>query len=95
MALASFMPMATALAQTGAPTIHNLSVDQVAQLSPGTELIFRAAATAGGQLVLEIDGLSSQLGLTETRPGTYAGAYTISLRHNIPFDPQGKATLKL
>ncbi len=95
MALASFMPMATALAQTGAPTIHNLSVDQVAQLSPGTELIFRAAATAGGQMVLEIDGLSSQLGLTETRPGTYAGAYTISIRDKIPFDAKVKATLKL
>jgi outer membrane lipoprotein SlyB len=95
MALAGFMPVAAALAQTGVPAIHSLSVDPVPQLSPGTELVFRAAGTAGGQMVLDIDGLASQLGLTETRPGTYAGAYTISIRDKIPFDAKVKATLKL
>lgn len=95
MVLACFMPTTGAQAQTGVPAIYSLSVDQVPQLSPGTELIFRAGGTAGGQMVLDIDGLTGQLGLTETRPGSYAGAYTISIRDKIPFDAKVKATLKL
>jgi len=93
--LAGFVPAAGALAQTGAPVIRSLSVEQVPQLSPGTELIFRAFGTVGGQLVLDIDGLTSQIGLTETSQGNYAGAYTISIRDKIPFDAKVKATLKV
>lgn len=95
MVLVGLMPVAGALAQTGAPVIRSLSVEQVAQLSPGTELIFRAVGSTGGQLVLDIDGLTSQLGLSETSQGNYAGAYTISMRDKIPFDAKVKATLKL
>ncbi len=93
--LAGFMPMAGAQAQTGAPVIRSLSVEQVAQLSPGTELIFRATGSAGGQLVLDIDGLANQLGLSEISQGQYAGAYTISIRDKIPFDAKVKATLRV
>ena len=95
MGLAGFMPVAGALAQTGAPVIRSLSVEQVPQLSPGTELVFRAVGTAGGQLVLDIDGLTNQIGLSETSQGNYAGAYTISIRDKIPFDAKVKATLKV
>lgn len=95
MLVAGFLPAGAALAQTGAAVIRSLSVDQVAQLSPGTELIFRAAGSAGGQLVLDIDGLTNQLGLAEVSPGNYAGAYTISIRDKIPFDAKVRATLKL
>ncbi len=93
--LAGFLPAAGALAQTVVPVIRSLSVEQVPRLSPGTELIFRAAGTAGGQLVLDIDGLSAQLGLSEISQGSYAGAYTISIRDKIPFDAKVKATLKV
>jgi len=95
MVLAGFMPGAGALAQIGAPVIRSLSVEQVPQLSPGTELTFRAVASAGGQLVLDIDGLTNQLGLSEISQGNYAGAYTISIRDKIPFDAKVKATLKV
>jgi outer membrane lipoprotein SlyB len=95
MLVAGFLPAGAALAQTGPAVIRSLSVDQVAQLSPGTELIFRAAGSAGGQLVLDIDGLSNQLGLAEVSPGSYAGAYTISIRDKIPFDAKVRATLKV
>jgi outer membrane lipoprotein SlyB len=95
MLVAGLLPAGAALAQTGAAVIRSLSVDQVAQLSPGTELIFRAAGSAGGQLVLDIDGLSNQLGLAEVSPGSYAGAYTISIRDKIPFDAKVRATLKV
>ncbi len=95
MVLAGFMPAAGVLAQTGAPVLRSLSVEQVPQLSPGTELIFRAVGTAGGQLVLEIEGLASQLGLSEISQGNYAGGYTISIRDKIPFDAKVKATLRI
>ncbi len=93
--LVGFIPAAGALAQTGAPLIRSLSVEQVPQLSPGTELIFRAVGSQGGQLVLDIEGLTSQLGLSETSLGNYAGAYTISIRDKIPFDATVTATLKV
>lgn len=95
MVVAGFLPVSGAIAQTGLPVIHSLSVDQVAQLTPGTELIFRAVGTAGGQLVLDIDGISNQLGLAETSAGNYAGAYTVSIRDKIPFDAKVKATLRV
>ncbi len=90
-----FMPVSGALAQTGAPVLRSLWVQQVPQLTPGTELTFQAVGTAGGQLVLDIDGLSHQLGLSEISGGNYAGAYTISIRDKIPFDAKVKATLKV
>ncbi|MEP6970372.1 MAG: glycine zipper 2TM domain-containing protein [Betaproteobacteria bacterium] len=95
MAVAGFLPASGAIAQTGVAVIHSFSVDQVAQLTPGTELIFRATGTAGGQLVLDIDGMTNQLGLAETSAGNYAGAYTVSIRDKIPFDAQVKATLRV
>ncbi len=95
MVLAGFMPVAGAMAQTSAPVIRSLSAEQVPQLTPGTELVFRAAGTAGGQLVLDIDGLTNQIGLSETSQGNYAGAYTISIRDKIPFDAKVKATLRV
>lgn len=93
LAVAGFLPLATAQAQTGTPVIRSFTVDQVPQLQPGTELVFHASGTPAGALHLEIDGVSSQLGLVETRPGTYEGAYTISIRDKIAFDSKVKATL--
>ncbi len=95
LALAGFIPAAGVLAQTGTPVIRSLLVEQVPQLSPGTELIFRAVGTAGGQLLLDIDGLTHQIGLSEISQGNYAGAYTISIRDKIAFDAKVKATLKV
>lgn len=82
-------------AQTPAPTIRTFTVDQVAQLSPGTELIFRANGTAGGALNLRIDGSNNLIGLIETRAGVYEGAYTISVLDKIPYNAKVSATLKV
>lgn len=82
-------------AQTPAPTIRTFTVDQVAQLSPGTELIFRVNGTAGGTLNLRIDGSNNQIGLIETKAGIYEGAYTISVRDKIAYNAKVNATLKV
>jgi len=91
----SLVSMAPASAQTAAPVIRSFTVGQVAQLGPGTELIFRAIGSPGGTVLLAIDGVANQLGLVETSSGNYQGAYTISIRDKIAFDSKVKATLKL
>lgn len=93
--LAGFLPWVGASAQTTNPAIRSFTVEQVPQLAPGTELIFRAAGSAGGEMVLEIDGVANPLGLAETSAGNYAGAYTISIRDRIGHDAKVKATLTL
>ena len=93
-ALSGWMP-ASGIAQTTAPAIRSFTVDQVAQLAPGTELIFRASGTPGGILNLRIDGVANAIGVPEAKPGTYEGAFTISIRDKILFDSKVDATLKV
>lgn len=85
----------TGFAQTVAPAIRSFTVDQVAQLTPGTELIFRLNGTPGGTLTLRIDGVANLIGVAETRPGTYEGAFTISIRDKIVIESKVDATLKI
>lgn len=82
-------------AQTASPAIRSFTVDQVAQISPGTELIFRLNGTPGGALTLRIDGVANLISVGEARPGTYEGAFTISIRDKIQFDSKVDATLKV
>lgn len=92
-AVFSLFLASAALAQT--PAIRSFSVDQVPVLTPGTELIFRVGGTAGGALTMQLDGVTSTIGLTETRSGVYEGAYTISVRDKITYASKAVATLKL
>ena len=57
LALTCLVATAPALAQ--APAISSLTVEQVSELAPGTELVFRANATANGVLRLKVDGVAS------------------------------------
>ena len=77
------------------PSIRSLTVDPVAQLTPGTELVFRANGTGNGAFSLRVDGVTSLIGLPETQTGVYEGAYTISIRDKIRFDSKVNATLKV
>lgn len=95
LALAGFLPLAGAHAQGTAPAIRSFAVDQVAELAPGTELIFRVNASSGGAVQIDIDGVANPLGLAETSVGQYAGAYTISIRDKIGPDSRVQATLRL
>lgn len=95
LAVAGFLPLVGAHAQTGTPVIRSFSVDQVPELAPGTELVFRVQGSAGGNLQLDIDGVASPLGLSETSAGMYAGAYTISIRDKITPASRVLATLRL
>lgn len=95
LAVAGLLPFAGAQAQTGAPVIRSFTADQVPELAPGTELVFRVSGSPGGSVQLDIDGVASPLGLSETGSGTYAGAYTISIRDKIRPDSRVLATLRV
>ncbi len=84
----------TAWAQT-APVVRGFTVQQVAQLTPGTELLFRLSGTAGGAVAVRIDGSDSTVALREVRAGSYEGAYTLSLRDKVVHTSQVRATLRV
>lgn len=83
------------MAQANAPVIRSFSVDQVPQLVPGTELVFRATGTPGGTLSLRIDGAAGLITVPEGKPGTYDGAVTISIKDKITYASRVNATLKV
>jgi outer membrane lipoprotein SlyB len=72
-------PRAAALA----PRIEGFNVDEVRRLDPGTELNFDLYGSPGGTATLRIDGATRNLHMTETRPGTYQGTYTIGVHDRI------------
>lgn len=92
-ALCSGQAFAQSGAAAAAPSIRSFTVDQVREIVPGTELVFRAQGTPRGTLTLTLDGVANTIGLPETRAGVYEGAYTISLRDRIRHDSTAHATL--
>ncbi|QJE01126.1 glycine zipper 2TM domain-containing protein [Massilia forsythiae] len=65
------------------PRIEDFNVDSVRRLDPGTELNFDLHGSPGGDVTLRIDGATRNLHMTETRPGTYQGTYTIGTHDRI------------
>jgi outer membrane lipoprotein SlyB len=65
------------------PRIEGFNVDEVRRLDPGTELNFDLYGTPGGVATVRIDGATRNLRMTETRPGTYQGTYTIGVHDRI------------
>ncbi len=58
-------------------TIASFGVDPVRRLRPGNVLAFRLDATPGALVMLQIEGASTGLRMSEVRPGHYEGRYTI------------------
>ena len=89
LALAAALPLTvgtSALAQTAAAatvTADSFSVEQVRELTPGTELAFRLTATPGSEVTLQIGGATSVVRLNEVRFGVYEGDYTVRTRDRL------------
>ena len=88
LALAAALPLTVATsahAQSAATVVSadSFSVEQVRDLTPGTELAFRLTATPGSEVTLQIGGASSGVRLQEVRPGVYEGDYTIRTRDRL------------
>ncbi len=86
LAMAAMLPLAVsapAVAQTrtvasaAAPTISSFDVQSLQRLRPGEVLTFELRATPGAVSMLQIDGASAPVEMTEVRPGQYEGSYTI------------------
>jgi len=77
-----------------APRIEGFNVDEVRRLEPGTELNFDLYGSPGGNATVRIDGATRNLNLTETRPGTYQGTYTIGTHDRLRPDSQVTANLR-
>jgi len=77
-----------------APRIEGFNVDEVRRLEPGTELNFDLYGSPGGNATVRIDGATRNLHLTETRPGTYRGTYTIGVHDRLRPDSQVTANLR-
>jgi len=78
-----------------APRIHGFDVDQVRQLSAGTELNFTLHGTPGGIAIISIPGAADRLLLEEREPGLYAGGYTIKTRDKIAANSNVTVNLRL
>lgn len=81
-------------AQTG-PSIKSFTVQQVPELVPGTELVFKLNGTPGGKASLTLDGSNNTVALDETRAGNYEGAYTLNTRDKVHHSSQVRATLQV
>ncbi len=63
--------------QQRAPEIDSFSVQSVAQLTPGSELIFTLQGTPSAQATFTISGITTNQPMREVEPGIYEGRYTI------------------
>lgn len=77
------------------PRVDGFDVEQVAQLVPGTELLFTLFGTPGAQATLRIDGAAHRLELVEGQAGIYEGTYTLGAADNIAADSRVVANLRL
>ncbi|WP_157826992.1 glycine zipper 2TM domain-containing protein [Macromonas nakdongensis] len=84
----------SAWAQT-APVIRTFTVQPVAELTPGTELVFKLTGTAAGSATVTLEGSPHTLALSETRAGTYEGSYTLGLRDQVKFNSPVRAALRV
>jgi outer membrane lipoprotein SlyB len=77
------------------PRIEGFNVNEVRRLEPGTELNFDLYGTPGGDATVRIDGATRNLRMTETRPGTYQGTYTIGVHDRIRPESSVSANLRV
>lgn len=78
-----------------APHIDGFNVDEVATLSPGTDLNFTVFGTPGGTATLRLRGARRNLTLSEVEPGQYEGTYTISARDALTAKSSVTANLRV
>ncbi len=77
------------------PIIRTFTVQQVSELTPGTELMFKLNGTPAGNATVALEGSSNVVTLSETSAGNYSGAYTLSLRDQVKFNSPVRATLQV
>jgi outer membrane lipoprotein SlyB len=87
--------VAQAQAPGKTPRISGFDLEQVQQLTPGTELRFLLYGTAGGTATLQVGGAQRRLVLEEVQAGSYEGTHTISMADKIAPDSKVTANLRV
>ena len=83
------VPLLSALVAAGPasaqqdPQVTGFDLEQVEQLTPGTELNFILYGTPRARAALSIEGAQRDLVLVESQPGVYRGVYIISWRDKL------------
>jgi outer membrane lipoprotein SlyB len=95
MGLAADQAYAQTYSNSGALKITGFNVDEVPQLSAGTDLNFSVYGSPGGFATLHIAGAQRNLTLSEVDAGLYEGSYTISSRDSITAKSSVTANLRL
>jgi hypothetical protein len=80
--------------QVSAPEIDNFTVNSVAQLTPGTELLFTLQGTPNSNATLTIGNLVTNIPMREVEPGVYQGRYTIRNQDQISENTVVRANLQ-
>jgi outer membrane lipoprotein SlyB len=80
---------------SAAPRIDGFDVEQIKQLTPGSELLFTLYGTPGGSARVRITGAVSTVLLEESEPGVYEGTYAIRTRDKITPTSTATANLRL
>ena len=64
-------------------TVDSFGVKQLSTVKPGSELAFSLNGTPGASVLLRIAGATGEVPMTEGRPGSYSGDYTVRLRDRV------------
>ncbi len=64
-------------------TVETFGVVQLSTLVPGSELAFTLNGTPGADVRLRIAGATDEVQMSEGRPGSYSGAYTVRSRDRL------------
>ncbi len=75
------------------PRIRGFDVEQVDQLTPGTELNFTLYGTPGGTATASIAGTNTRFVLPEVEVGVYEGSYTVRKKDKL--SPDSRVTTNL
>ena len=87
-------PSRNAASDAAGLQVEAFDVEEVPQLSSGTQLRFSLYGTPGAEATLQIEGAQRRLHLREVQPGMYEATYTIEAQDQIWPDARVTATLR-
>lgn len=80
---------------SGSAGIERFTVEPVARIEPGSELVFSLDGTPGGRATFSIAGVARDIPMSELDPGIYEGRYTVRNQDNFRSSPSVTASLQV
>lgn len=79
---------------SGSAGIERFTVEPVARIEPGSELVFSLDGTPGGRATFSIAGVARDIQMSELDPGVYEGRYTVRNQDNFRSSTSVTASLQ-